>query len=56
MMLYPEVQKKAQAEIDNVVGNERLPGMQDKKELIYLDAIWKEMLRWNPVAPLGTSP
>lgn len=53
MALYPEVQKKAQAEIDEVVGSERLPSFADRDRLPYVEALIKEVLRWNPVAPLG---
>ncbi|KDQ52240.1 hypothetical protein JAAARDRAFT_40360 [Jaapia argillacea MUCL 33604] len=53
MVLYPEVQKKAQAEIDRVVGNDRLPTYSDRENLPYVEAIISEVLRWKPVAPLG---
>ncbi|TFY79434.1 hypothetical protein EWM64_g4580 [Hericium alpestre] len=53
MVLYPEVQKKAQEELDAVVGNDRLPMINDRSQLPYIDAIVKEVLRWSPVAPLG---
>lgn len=53
MMLHPEVQRKAQEEIDRVVGTERLPGVADREKLPYIDAIVNEVLRWNPVAPMG---
>jgi cytochrome P450 len=53
MTLFPEAQKKAQAEIDAVVGNDRLPGFSDRSQLPYVDALAKEVLRWNTVAPLG---
>ncbi|KAG6375607.1 cytochrome P450 [Boletus reticuloceps] len=52
MTLYPEVFRKAQAEIDAVVGYERLPTIGDRDELPYVNAICKELLRWNVVAPL----
>jgi len=55
MTLYPEVQRKAQAEIDRVVGNSRLPDYSDQDELPYVDAVLKEVLRWHPVTPLGLS-
>lgn len=55
MVLHPEVMHKAQAEIDSVIGRERLPGFADKERLPYVSAIVKEILRWRPVAPLGTS-
>jgi len=51
MILYPEVQRKAQAEIDDVVGNGRLPVFSDEEELPYVQAVLKEVLRWHPVAP-----
>jgi cytochrome P450 len=55
MILYPEVQRKAQAEIDQVVGNSRLPDFSDEAALPYVQAVLKEVLRWHPVTPLGLS-
>ena len=53
MALYPEVQKKAQAEIDTVIGPNRLPDFGDRPSLPYINAVVKEALRWHLVAPLG---
>ncbi|KAI0332176.1 cytochrome P450 [Cubamyces sp. BRFM 1775] len=53
MSLYPEVQKKARAELDTVVGPDRLPTFSDRESLVYVNAILKEALRWHNVAPLG---
>ncbi|KAF8444934.1 cytochrome P450 [Boletus edulis BED1] len=53
MTLYPEVFRKAQVEIDAVVGYERLPTIGDRDELPYVNAICKELLRWNAVSPLA---
>lgn len=53
MTLHPEVVKKAQAEIDVVVGNDRLPTFEDREYLPYVDALIKEVLRWNTVVPTG---
>ena len=53
MSIYPRVQLAAQAELDNVIGCERLPCISDRAQLPYIDAIVKEVLRWAPVAPLG---
>ncbi|KAI2466346.1 putative cytochrome P450 oxidoreductase OrdA-like protein [Annulohypoxylon bovei var. microspora] len=53
MTVYPEVQKKAQEEIDRVVGQDRLPTMADREHLPYVEAMVKEVLRWHPVAPMA---
>jgi len=53
MVLFPEVQKKAQAEIDAVVGNERLPTYADQPQLPYVSALLTEVLRWHNVVPIG---
>ena len=53
MILYPDVQRKAQAEIDKIVGNSRLPDFLDEGSLPYIQAVVKETLRWHPVGPLG---
>jgi len=53
MMMYPEVQRKAQAEIDRVIESDRFPTLADQPSLPYVDALVKEVLRWNPVGPLG---
>ncbi|KAH6915204.1 cytochrome P450 [Coprinopsis sp. MPI-PUGE-AT-0042] len=51
MTKYPEVARKAQREIDAVVGSDRLPGFADRDHLPYLNALVKEVLRWNAVVP-----
>ncbi|KAH9917056.1 cytochrome P450 monooxygenase [Fomitopsis serialis] len=53
MTLYPEVVKKAQDEIDRVVGNARLPDFEDRSSLPYLECILSELYRWNPPLYLG---
>ena len=55
MALYPDVQKKAQAEIDTVVGSNRLPNFHDRPSLPYINAVVKESSRWNLVLPFVTS-
>ena len=44
MILYPEVQKRAQAEIDGVVGSSRLPNFDDRKSLPYVEALFREVV------------
>ncbi|KAH7905755.1 cytochrome P450, partial [Hygrophoropsis aurantiaca] len=53
MVLYPEVQERAQKIIDSVVGSDRLPNFEDRSSMPYIDAILRETLRWNPTFPLG---
>ncbi|KAK4090613.1 hypothetical protein Purlil1_5285 [Purpureocillium lilacinum] len=53
MIMFPEVQRTAQEEIDRVVGSDRLPTLEDRDRLPYVDALVKESLRWWPIAPMG---
>jgi len=55
MILFPEVQKKAQKELDNILGGIRLPEFEDEPELPYISAICKETLRWHPLLPQGVA-
>ncbi|KAI9459790.1 cytochrome P450 [Boletus coccyginus] len=53
MVTNPEAQKNAQAQIDTVVGNTRLPTIDDRPSLPYVDAVLREILRYNPPVPLS---
>ena len=53
MLVHPEVQKRAQKELDVVIGHARVPTFADKPRLPYVVAIVKEVLRWRPVTPIG---
>ncbi|KAI0933847.1 hypothetical protein AcV5_005883 [Taiwanofungus camphoratus] len=53
MVLHPEVLKKAQKEIDVVVGQDRLPEFDDRDKLPYVECVMQETMRWYPVVPLG---
>ena len=53
MMIYPDIQARAQAELDSVVGTDRLPTFDDRDSLPYINAICKEVLRWNVIVPLS---
>ncbi|CDO75710.1 hypothetical protein BN946_scf184493.g8 [Trametes cinnabarina] len=53
MLMYPEIQCKAQAEVDRVVGRDCLPDFSDEPALPYVSALVKEVLRWRPVTPLA---
>jgi hypothetical protein len=45
MTVYPDIQAKAQKEIDEVIGSERLPGFEDRKSLPYVNALFQEVVR-----------
>lgn len=50
---WPQTQRMAQAEIDAVVGPDRLPSWDDYAKLPYVAAVVKEAMRWRPVTPLA---
>jgi len=52
VMLHPELQRKAQDEIDAVTGRSRFPTFEDRPKLSFIDALCREVLRWRPAAPL----
>ncbi|KAI0697654.1 cytochrome P450 [Cerioporus squamosus] len=52
MSLNPEVLKKAHDELDVVVGPGRLPDFSDHEQLVYVNAIIREVMRWHTVLPL----
>ena len=47
MLNYPEIQERAQKELDVVVGSKRLPEPSDEADLPYISAIVKEVLRYS---------
>lgn len=52
LLLFPEVVKNGQAEIDRVCGD-RLPDLNDLNNLPYIRGCMKESMRWMPTAILG---
>lgn len=54
MSQFPASQKKAQQEIDQVIGS-RLPNFEDRASLPYVEALFREVLRWRPPMPLNTA-
>ena len=52
MINYPDVQKKVQAELDRVVGFDRLPRLEDRPKLVYFFAVLKEVMRMRIVSPV----
>jgi len=52
MLLHPDVQSRAVADINAVCGDD-IPNFEHKPSLPYIEAICREVLRWQPVTPLG---
>lgn len=46
----PDKMKIAQEDLDRVIGRDRIPAMEDEKDLPYLSAVVEEVLRWRPIA------
>uniref|UniRef100_A0A672TS84 Cytochrome P450 family 2 subfamily D member 6/pseudo n=1 Tax=Strigops habroptila TaxID=2489341 RepID=A0A672TS84_STRHB len=53
ILLHPEIQSKVQAEIDNVIGRERSPTMEDQVNMPYTNAVIHETQRLGDVFPTG---
>ncbi|KAK2753622.1 hypothetical protein FQN54_007399 [Arachnomyces sp. PD_36] len=53
MLLYPDCLAKAQTELNEVVGPDRVPSFSDMSSLPYINAIVSECCRWQPVIALG---
>ncbi|XP_049964331.1 probable cytochrome P450 304a1 [Schistocerca serialis cubense] len=50
---HPEAQRRAQLELDSVVGNSRLPNLNDRLHLPYTEAILRETMRMQTLLPIG---
>jgi len=53
MLSNPDAQRKAQEEIDSVVGDGRLPNFADEALLPYVSSLVKEVFRWIPSGPVA---
>jgi len=56
LVTHPAALEAAHAELDSVVGADRMPAFEDEEKLPYIRALVKEVLRWRPVAVLGGTP
>jgi len=53
MALHPDVQKRAQEEIDKCIGQGNLPVFKNRDELPYTEAVLREVMRMYVMLPLG---
>ncbi|KAA1473576.1 cytochrome P450 [Dentipellis sp. KUC8613] len=53
MLNHPEVQAKAQHEIDEVIGEDRAPALEDFEKLPYVQAVMSEVFRMRPSLQMG---
>lgn len=55
MALHPEIQRRAQQELDKVLAEGSMPDFSDRPRLPYIEALCRELFRWHPVAPQGVA-
>lgn len=53
LVANPIIQARVQAELDLVVGKDRLPDFSDRSRLPYLHCVIMETLRWGAATPVG---
>ncbi|KAJ0178906.1 hypothetical protein K1T71_005681 [Dendrolimus kikuchii] len=53
LLLQPEVQNKIHEEIDRVVGKDRMPTLDDRRNMPYTEACLREIMRFETLVPMG---
>ncbi|KAF9077446.1 cytochrome P450 [Rhodocollybia butyracea] len=55
MTQHPDIQSKARAEIDQVIGRDRLPVFEDRQSLPHVESIYREIMRMHPPMPVDAA-